>query len=259
MVSQDAKWLLEEKYRGEKSAAFFTDVKRLALGEPLAYLIGFSPFLNCKIWLDNRPLIPRPETEHWVKEAIEVIEKSQSATLGIDAAPVKVLDLCAGSGCIGVAVAKALPEVSVDFGEIDADLLPTIAKNLEENTIKPERYDVTHSNLFSNLPDKYNFILSNPPYIDPEIDRAEESVKVFEPYVALYGGLEGMEIITDIIKTAPYHLAIGGQLWLEHEPEQAGLIKTLGQKNGFSVTNHKDQYEVERYSNLTLTKDPTDY
>ena len=73
MAQNEEKWLLQEKYHGEKTEAFFADCKRLALGEPLGYLIGHVPFLDCTIWLDNHPLIPRPETEHWVEQVIEVI------------------------------------------------------------------------------------------------------------------------------------------------------------------------------------------
>ncbi len=245
-------WLLKEKFNGEKSEAFFADCKRLALGEPLAYLIGWVPFLDCKIWLDNGPLIPRPETEHWVEEAIKVIKGSQSLSLGLGTKPVQVLDLCAGSGCIGVAVAKAITEACVDFSEIDARLLPTIEKNISENVPDPKRFLVAHSNLFSKFPNKYDFILSNPPYIDPALNRTDRSVIEHEPYVALFGGEEGLEIITEIISKASKHLTPGGQLWLEHEPEQVQKIGEIGAKYHFSVSTFKDQYDIDRYSILVL-------
>lgn len=249
---QTATWLLKEKYNGEKSVAFFADLKRLALGEPLAYLIGWAPFLNTKIHLDSRPLIPRPETEHWTEEAITAIRGGATLPLGFEDKPVRILDLCAGSGCIGIAIAKALPNAIVEFAELNAEHLPTIKKNLEANKIDLKRTNIVHSNLFSNLSGQYDFILTNPPYIDPALDRIEESVRTFEPYVALFGGRKGLEVITDIITQAPKHLAPGGQLWIEHEPEQSEAIHKLGEKAGFSVATHKDQYDIERYSILVL-------
>jgi release factor glutamine methyltransferase len=252
MKNREIEWLLKEKYNGVKSDAFYADCKRLSLGEPLDYLIGWSDFLGCKIWLDERPLIPRSETEYWTEEAIKVINGRQELTLGLDQNSPKVLDLCAGSGCIGTAILKHCPSARVDFGELDAKLLDTILKNLKENGINRQRTDLIHTNLFSNLPEKYDYILSNPPYIDPDLDRTQASVKNFEPYVALYGGMAGMEIITDLIKAAPRHLDPGGQLWLEHEPEQVTLINELSEHTGFTITTHPDQYNRERYSILVL-------
>src|SRR6056297_1653427 len=77
MESQDEQWLLQEKYSGEKSEAFFADCKALALGTPLGYLIGHVPFLDCTIYLDEQPLIPRVETEFWVELAIAAIKEGQ--------------------------------------------------------------------------------------------------------------------------------------------------------------------------------------
>lgn len=252
MESQEIGWLLKEKYGGEKSPAFFAAVKQLALGEPLAYLIGWVSFLDCKIWLDSRPLIPRPETEHWVEEAIIAINGGTTLSLGFGNQPLKILDLCAGSGCIGTAVAKAVPNAHVDFSEIDEDHIPTIKKNLKENGISEEHYTVIHTNLFKDFTGTYDYILSNPPYIDETLDRTEPAVKEYEPYVALFGGKKGLEIINKIIEQAPAHLNPGGQLWLEHEPEQSAAIQELGTEHGFTVTTHKDQYKVQRYSILVL-------
>ena len=199
MKSREEQWLLQEKYNGEKTGAFFTDCKALALGIPLGYLIGHTPFLSCTIHLDEHPLIPRVETEFWVERAIAEIKMSramQPSLNGSSTAP-RILDLCAGSGCIGTAVAKNIPTSLIDFGELCKRLLPTIEKNCIENQIDSERYNVYHSNLFQSIPvdRKYDFILSNPPYIDPAIDRVTESVKSHEPHLALYGGTDGLEVI----------------------------------------------------------------
>ncbi|MEM9336764.1 MAG: hypothetical protein AAGA35_02840 [Patescibacteria group bacterium] len=111
-MNRDETWLLEEKYNGEESDEFLADVKRLKNGEPLAYVIGWIPFLDCQIWLDSHPLIPRPETEFWTERAITSI-------IGLSALtphPVHILDLCAGSGCVGTIVATSLPVARFDFG-----------------------------------------------------------------------------------------------------------------------------------------------
>jgi len=244
-MNRDEQWLLEEKFGGEESAAFFVDCKRLAAGEPLGYLIGTVPFLSCTIHLDSKPLIPRVETEYWVEQAIAEIKRAATK-------PLHVLDLAAGSGCIGVAVARAVAVAVVDFGEIDHRHFPTITKNLQVNEIHNSRCRVIESDLFTNITDRYDFILSNPPYIDPELDRTDKSVRDFEPHQALYGGRGGLQLIAQIIATAPAHLNRFGQLWLEHEPEQSSAIADLAKLHNFTCTTKSDQYGTERYSTLVL-------
>lgn len=164
----------------------------------------------------------------------------------------RILDLCAGSGCIGVAAAKALPTALVDFAEIDRTHLPTIRKNLEANAIEPGRTEIIHSNLLESVRHTYDFILSNPPYIDAALHRVEESVTLHEPHLALFGGNGGLDVISSIIEAAPARVRAGGQLWLEHEPEQSAAIAALGASHGFQVETHRDQYDTERYSILVL-------
>ena len=250
-MSQDEVWLLKEKYKGTESSAYRADLEILKAGEPLAYLIGHTPFLNCEISLDSHPLIPRTETEYWVEKAIESIQKDSKPDT-------KILDLCAGSGCVGVAVAKAVPDAQVTFAEIDSSHLPTIKKNLEQNLAdyfkRTEDFQVIESNLFENVEGTFDLILTNPPYIDLVLDRTESSVKSHEPHLALYGGSAGLDIINSIIKESPKYLNNDGELWIEHEPEQVGSMHSLALKYGFSVVTHKDQYGVERFSVLTLRK-----
>jgi release factor glutamine methyltransferase len=269
-MEKDASWLLNEKYNGVVSPEYLQDLERLNAGEPLAYIIGNVPFLNCTIYLDSKPLIPRPETEFWTEIATREIKarllagvNSQKREQGLeteslgrewkDHAPVdlNILDLCAGSGCIGVAIGKAITEAHITFAEIDSLHVPTIQKNCLENGIAKDRFTVITSDVFKNISGQFDFILSNPPYIDPAVDRAEPSVKTHEPHQALYGGRGGVELIEKIVATAPAYLNEGGQLWLEHEPEQAEFISSCGNTNSFKTTTFNDQYGILRYSVLT--------
>ncbi len=249
-MSKEALWLCEEKYGGrlteENEKAFALDLQRLKQGEPLAYVIGHVPFLHTKIYLDSHPLIPRAETEFWVERVLGDM-KSESR-------PLRVLDLCAGSGCIGVAVLAACPRAHVDFVESEVRHIPTIQKNVRENGIAGDRAHYIVSDLFTEVSGSYDVILSNPPYIDPATDRTEQSVRAFEPHIALYGGKDGMSLIKKIIVGASAHLTPTGVLYIEHEPEQVRLILALAKKTGFIAQTLNDQYETPRYTRLTRTE-----
>lgn len=262
MKNQEIYWLLKEKYHGEKSEAFFADCDRIEAGVPLAYVIGYVPFLDCTIHLDSHPLIPRPETEYWTEQAIMEIKTlcsrqdlEQVRGLASNLPPVRILDLCAGSGAIGVAVAKAIPEAFVTFAEIDPTHLPTIIKNLAHNTIIYDsiKYPIVSTDVFTNITGTFDFILTNPPYIDNAANTADESVVAYEPHLALFGGQDGLAIIEQIITKAPDFLCDHGQLWIEHEPFQSVAIGELAAAQSFACTTHKDQYDTARYSVLTRT------
>lgn len=235
-MNQEQQWLLYDKYNGIESDAFYDDVKRLESGEPLAYIIGWVPFCGTKIYLDSHPLIPRPETEYWTKIAIDTIKQKHHP---------KVLDLCAGSGCVGVAILKAIPDSVVDFGEIDTLHHVTILKNIQENGIDESRVRIFGGSLFENITDRYDVIVTNPPYIDPQLThRVGENVLKYEPENALFGGNAGMELIAEIFAKIPHFLRPGGMLYIEHEPEQALEIQELLP----GIISKKDQFGVVRFS-----------
>lgn len=244
-MKKEANWLLQEKYHGIKNENFAKDLIKLNSGEPLAYVIGWTSFVHAKIWLDSKPLIPRHETEFWVEKTISEINQR----LEVQPMVLRILDLCAGSGCVGVAVLKNIQNIKVDFAEIDETHHATIKKNILENGIDFNRTKIFGGNLFENISEKYDFILSNPPYIDPKLSgRIQESVKTHEPDIALFGGTDGMEIIEKIILDAPKYLNPGGILYIEHEPEQTKKIKLLTP----NVENFKDQYGVDRFSRINF-------
>lgn len=242
----ESDWLLKEKYVGKKTSGFFADLKRLKSGEPLAYIIGNQPFLNATIYLDSRPLIPRTETEFWVEKLIAEYKRPDTVP------PKEILDLCAGSGCIGIALAIAFPKSKVTFAEIDNNHHKTIKKNCQTNNISSNRYTIVGDNLFSKLTDKkFDLIVSNPPYIDKDLKRTSPSVINFEPAQALFAKDSGLQILRQIIKEAPKFLQPNGQLWLEHEPEQAEEINKLAHEYFVGYTK-TDQYDTKRFSKLVL-------
>lgn len=208
---------------------------------PDAYTIGWIPFLGATIHLDSRPLIPRTETEWWVEQFI----KKASAHSRHD---LRILDLCAGSGCIGVAVLKHLNAARVDFGEKEERHLPTIEKNVHENGVG-DRSAVFQTDMYSNVSASYDYILANPPYLSRErIGRVEESVLQHEPIEALFAADDGFELIQKLLSGLPKHLKRGGEAWIEHEPEHTGRIQGAVRALGFTVHTKKDQYGVERFS-----------
>lgn len=242
-MNQDVEWLLRDKYGGIASAGFEADRARLAAGEPLAYVIGWTPFCGRRIFLDSRPLIPRTETEFWTARTIRDLQ-------GRGNVPLKVLDLCAGSGAVGVALLAALSNASADFVEIDERHHATIARNLDENGIAPSRARIMGGSLFENISGTYDAILTNPPYIDPALSgRVDRNVISHEPALALFGGEGGTQIIAEILARAPDVLARGGLLVIEHEPEQESFV--AGALPG--IVPEVDQYGVVRFSRYTRT------
>ncbi|MBP6912575.1 MAG: peptide chain release factor N(5)-glutamine methyltransferase [Candidatus Pacebacteria bacterium] len=245
-MNKEAQWLLRDKYNDmletQFEADFNNDLLRLQNGEPLAYVIGWVPFLGAKIYLDSLPLIPRAETEYWVANAIDEI-KEYAKKYGKE--NIKVLDLCAGSGCIGVAVLKSIEGAQVDFVEIDIAHHETIKKNILENGIDLNRTKIFGGNLFENVIGTYDFILTNPPYINPQyINDVQDGVLKNEPHLALFGGNDGMQIVREILQNAPNFLNENGVLYIEHEPHQATEIQTILP----GIEPLLDQFGVARYS-----------
>ena len=135
--------------------------------------------------------------------------------------------------------------------EIDASHHATITQNIEVNGIDPSRARIFGGNLFENITEKYDYILSNPPYIDSNLARTDTSVIAHEPHIALFGGDGGLSLIRQIIVDAPHFLTESGTLVLEHEPEHCEAIKVAAAIVGFDATTLKDQFGVERYTYLT--------
>ena len=202
---------------------------------PIDYKRGFKDFLGVKVGLSFRPLIPREETEDWVREAIKEIKG-------------ECLDLFAGSGCIGLSVLKNVPGTTCDFGDIDESFLEGIGKSAEDNGIAKERFNLIMTDIFSSISKKYDFILANPPYVaEDRIDEVGDDVKEFEPAVALYGGRDGMDLINRFLEDAGKHLKKKGVIYMEFDPWQKGKIEEIVKGRYSRYEFFKDKYDKYRY------------
>ncbi len=248
----EKEFLLREKFGGVKTAEFEDDCVRLDAGEPLAYVIGWVPFLGCRIYLDSRPIIPRPETAFWPEQALENIKTNTTLYGGLGTG-IRILDLFAGSGAVGVAVLKHVPDATVDFGEIEEAHFPTIERNISENGIDAKRARIIRTDVWSGITDTYDCILANPPYISRErAGRVQDSVLTHEPHVALFSDNDGFALIEKTVLNAKKHLTPSGLMYIEHEPEQADMLRKKAEASGFRVEQRNDQYGVRRYSVLSV-------
>lgn len=248
MLEREVQWLLRDKYTNRKSARFYVDVERLKKGEPVDYVIGWKNFLGCRINLSEKPLIPREETEYWAKQAIAKIGDG------------RVLDIFAGSGCIGIAVLKHAPTAHVTFIDSQKNCLRQIKKNLYLNNIAPNRCEIYQSNLFTALHNPnsdlahltFDFIFSNPPYVANGDGRVQSSVHKHEPACALYAGVNSLAIIKLFLQQAPKFLASDGKIFMEFSPEQKNAIEKLLAANNYRRWQfHRDQFNRWRWVEIT--------
>lgn len=215
-------------------------LERLLKREPLQYILGECKFYNIKIKIGHGVLIPRPETEILVNETI----KRKSLILKIGN---KVLDLCTGSGCIALAVAKNIPETQTFGVDISEKAISYAKENKALNNIKNVNFIV--GNLFEPFKEKvFACITANPPYVKTiEISELEPEVKNYEPWEALDGGTDGLNFYREIIKNAKEYLLNEGFIFLEIGASQVKKIKEIVSSGSFEIVKVvKDIAGIER-------------
>jgi len=211
-------------------------------GRPLWYIIGDADFYGYKIKVDERVLIPRPETEELASLVIGAVEDGQS-----------VLDLCTGSGAIAIAVYNELKKqgknVKMTAVDISEDALTLAKENAENNGA-----DITfvRSDLFKRLRGRFDVIVSNPPYIPTaEIDKLQTEVRDFEPRLALDGGADGLEIYRKIAGEASKYLNREGTLIMEVGEGEAEAVVRMFKNASYSMII-KDFNGVNRYVKVVM-------
>lgn len=238
---KDVSFLLRDKYHGIQSVKYKEDVERLATGEPLAYVIGWVPFLGLHIGLSSHPLIPRPETEWWTEMLLTQLAKRTRGNTSI-----RFLDMCAGSGAIGCAALAKLPNAHVSFGEIDSRHRETIDANVRDNALDDARTNICIGDIFTPFEDeRFHIIAANPPYI-PQNKILPIEVEDFEPELALRGGSDGLTYIRRLAKEACEHLEDGGEIWVEIDETHAERAVELFISAGMHTRLYTDPYGRKR-------------
>jgi release factor glutamine methyltransferase len=214
-------------------------VKRRRAYEPIAYLRGEREFYGLKFRVDKRVLVPRPDTETLVDAALA---RSTHVSMSM-----RQLDLCTGSGCVAIAMARQRPTASVFASDISSDAL-AVAR---DNALRLGAYNVAfvESDLFAAFAGKrFDVITANPPYIATgELATLMPDVRDHEPRLALDGGADGLDIVRRIVKDAPAHLTPGGVLAMEIGAGEAPATVALFEAQGFAdVRVHRDIARIER-------------
>lgn len=199
-----------------------------AAGTPVAYLLGYRDFWKHRFRCDPRALIPRPETELLVQLALEWGDRLSA----VFAAPIRALDHCTGSGCVGLSLAVERPTWQVTLADISPQALSLASENA---ALLGTHVTLVESDLFDRLEDRWHLVVANPPYLSPEETARCLAQGWGEPALALDGGPGGTALIERLLAQARAHLEPGGVLLWEADPRQHETFTRLAEREGWSL------------------------
>nr|WP_024654067.1 peptide chain release factor N(5)-glutamine methyltransferase [Borrelia persica] len=219
----------------------FSQINKIKSGTPINYIIGTKEFMGLKFYVNKNVLIPRADTECLVEEALIQIKEYNLS---------KILDLCCGSGCIGLTIAYYLKQ-KVTLADISDKALKVSLKNTQRLNLT-KYIEIQYSNLLKYINKKFEIIITNPPYLNKDELRKKEKLTK-EPRIALLGfGKDGLEISKKIIKQAKDKLTKNGLLILEMAPWQTKSLKKFAIQEGFK--HLKTIYDIENRERALLLR-----
>jgi release factor glutamine methyltransferase len=216
----------EQPLTADALAQFRELVRRAAEHEPVAYLTRRAHFFNLELEIEPGVLIPRPDTETVVENVLQMVRH----TVGMETP--RVLDLCTGSGCIALAIARRLPGAQMTAIDISPKAVDLARRNAEKLQLA-DRVRILQGDLYGPLTEPidlapFDIIVSNPPYIPSgDIPNLDRNVRDYEPIEALDGGPDGLAIHRRIIASAPARLRPVGRLYLEVQFDQGPAVREL--------------------------------
>ena len=235
---------MSEQMSKENEEKYFSLIeKHIKEDVPLSHLVGFSYFYDRKFKVTKDVLSPRMETEELIYKVIEYVKANNKNNL-------KILDLCTGSGIIAITLKKELDQISIDV----------VASDISEEAIEVAKENAQYhdtdvrfiqSDIFNNIDDKFDIIVSNPPYIDRKDEvTMKENVLNYDPHLALFAEEEGMYFYRKIIEQAKDYLKENGVMFFEIGYDQKDKIIKLSKKNGYLAQVYKDINNRDRMAFL---------
>ena len=218
---------------------FFKGIKKLVKGIPLQHITHSQEFMKMTFYVNEDVLIPRPDTEILVEEVIKIAKRINAK---------KILDLCTGSGAIAVSLAKYIENSQITAVDISSKAISVAKLNAKNNDVE-NQITFVESDLFKELPkEKYDIIVSNPPYIKKEIIKSLDKEVQNEPKIALDGGYDGLDFYRKIINNADEFLKFTGYVCLEIGYDQKDDVLELFESKGKYVeaTCKKDLFDNDR-------------
>lgn len=226
---------LDKEVKEEQRVRYYLALIEIIQGMPIQYITNKQEFMKLDFYVDENVLIPQPDTEILVEKAIEEAKKIEN---------VEILDMCTGSGCIGISIAKNIENAKVTLVDISKNAIEIAKKNALRNKVESQLTFI-QSNMFEKVEKKFDIIVSNPPYIKtdviPKLDKQVQN----EPHIALDGGKDGLKFYKIIIEEAKKYLKENGKLILEigydQKEEVENLIKQSGQYKKIEVIKDLSQ------------------
>ena len=210
---------------------YFKAIKRLINGEPIQHITHQQEFMKLSFFVNEDVLIPRPDTEILVEEVIKIAKKIKAKN---------ILDMCTGSGAIAVSLAKYLDNVEITAVDISTKTLNVAKTNAKNNEVE-NKITFIESNLFENIVnEKYDIIVSNPPYIKKDVIKTLNKEVQKEPKIALDGGYDGLDFYRKITHQSEEYLKFNGYLCFEIGYDQKkDVIKIINDERKFTGTYSK--------------------
>lgn len=197
-------------------------IKEIIEGKPIQYITNNQEFMKLNFYVDKNVLIPQPDTETLVEKVLNMVDKNEK---------IKILDMCTGSGAIGISLAYYLNKSQITLADISNEAIKVAKVNAKKNKVQ-ERTKFIKTDMFENIKEKFDIIVSNPPYIKTNIIHTLEKQVQNEPHIALDGGEDGLEFYKILIEEAPKYLEKSGKLFLEIGYDQKQEVENLARQNG---------------------------
>ena len=226
---------MDKEIEEDDKTRFYLAIIEVISGMPLQYITNSQEFYGLDFYVDENVLIPQPDTEILVEEVIRIINENNKENM-------RILDICTGSGCIGISISKNVEDAKITLLDVSKDALNIAEKNANKILGNLSNIKFIESDMFDEVEEEYDIIVSNPPYIAKTEWEDLSSEVQKEPFIALYGGEDGLDFYKILIEEAQKYLSDDGYLCLEIGYKQREEVIELLKENEnyYNIYSKKD-------------------